>query len=554
MLRAKDATYRLGRSNPYHLTRKNFPNFIFDSNLVLYLPLWDLPNDLIISRDRYGHHAIDLAWSTYDTLATASSHSIWRNDSYIWVTSALAAGIVYRIDAAGTLTTSKDFSALSTNAPTIMRWSATYGKYFGQCNKGTDLEIWSMVPGAGGAADTWAKVATIEGRSQGETCVDGDDVYVGVNKGTGDNAEIHKSTDGENFSLLYTATGETAVYAMLLLSNGTILAGTLGNGQVHAKPAGGEFAKVFDFVTDVDADYNQCRWFVEWHGYAWVLLGNSKCAVYSSPLASNGDSWSVGKVFTGETDAGLLVVDEVYDCLWIAATSPNALVYHTFDGSRWMKDVVTAGTGGYGIARLGTKLYINFDNGVIKVGAPSTTWMSQGRSGDGSTSAIDIDNAAVLNPAGSHTIMCWLYLNTLNTRITPLGKWGANGDKAFSMTTVATDNKAMRHYLSEDGSTDVVGATTAVELATGTWYHLTFTFDAVTQLSTAYVNGVISGVAVDTNIGSINANGANGIRLLAHNTTANFNVDGKIGEAWVYSRSLTPVEVQRAYMATKWRY
>ena len=68
-----------------------------------------------------------------------------------------------------------------------------------------------------------------------------------------------------------------------------------------------------------------------------------------------------------------------------------------------------------------------------------------------------------------------------------------------------------------------------------------------------YLNGA---VITDTSIalGTAAWEAANNTIFIGDFSTQANDLEGKVGEVWVYNRVLTPQEIQRNFLATKWRY
>jgi len=93
-------------------------------------------------------------------------------------------------------------------------------------------------------------------------------------------------------------------------------------------------------------------------------------------------------------------------------------------------------------------------------------------------------------------------------------------------------------------------ATAAVAMeSVNNWYHIVATYDKSNIV--IYRNSEIFETSAQTGAIDVTANNLY-IGNLAVGTTYNF--DGHIGEVRLYSRALTPLEIQHNYLSTKWRY
>lgn len=89
-----------------------------------------------------------------------------------------------------------------------------------------------------------------------------------------------------------------------------------------------------------------------------------------------------------------------------------------------------------------------------------------------------------------------------------------------------------------------------------TWHLIGFTFNAGTL--TIYVDGVADTnptKSYDDAITTIHNSTADlALGACMSNGVAAQQMTGYLGDAWIYNRALTPLEIQHNYLATKWRY
>ncbi len=87
------------------------------------------------------------------------------------------------------------------------------------------------------------------------------------------------------------------------------------------------------------------------------------------------------------------------------------------------------------------------------------------------------------------------------------------------------------------------------------WVHLVGTFD--NSLASAnleiFVNGELKGTT-DTTL-TISCTAGSPVKIgTTYTGGASYSLEGIVAEARIYSRPLSPLEIQRNYLATKWRY
>ena len=169
----------------------------------------------------------------------------------------------------------------------------------------------------------------------------------------------------------------------------------------------------------------------------------------------------------------------------------------------------------------------------------------RGRDFDGTDDYVgcgtDIFMAATF--AGGFTVEAWLNVDTLDddyqAAISIKGR--------LELGVYATTDKAYLFVYDDPGSCWVLGDSA---ISTGRWYHIAGTWDGVTNK--IFVNGVQQADTDTSNVPALDVSRA--ITIGAHYNGTVRNLDGLIGEVRVYSRALSPLEIQCNHLATKWRY
>jgi len=145
--------------------------------------------------------------------------------------------------------------------------------------------------------------------------------------------------------------------------------------------------------------------------------------------------------------------------------------------------------------------------------------------------------------ASGFTVEAWLKADTLDddhqAAISIKGR--------LELGVYATTDKAYLFVYDDPGSYWVLGDSA---ISTGRWYHIAGTWDGTTNKIS--VNGAQQADTQTSNVPAIDVSRA--ITIGAHYNGAVRNLDGLIGEVRVYNRGLTPLEIHRNYLATKWRY
>jgi len=170
-------------------------------------------------------------------------------------------------------------------------------------------------------------------------------------------------------------------------------------------------------------------------------------------------------------------------------------------------------------------------------------WTPQGRSFDGSDDDVNCGTSSVLDITSAITLIVWLKINALSDQaiIYRLGTFGTNGYIIYAVSAGA-------YRFGSQAANRLTGNTT---LVTGKWYCIGATQKG-TSFRRLYINGIHDGetTSPDAIVSPGSASFAIGENIPGN--LGHFN--GLIGEVMVYSRALTPLEIQHNYLATKWRY
>ena len=169
-------------------------------------------------------------------------------------------------------------------------------------------------------------------------------------------------------------------------------------------------------------------------------------------------------------------------------------------------------------------------------------WTPQGRSFDGSDDRINCGNASIFDITSSITLEVWTNLSAAAVA----SEWPGILDKDNSYSLRINENSTNIY-----GRFKIGGATRftpSYSAMLETWYHAVITYcghylrlyiNGAEQTPSTSVTGAIDITTNDVQLGRV--------------ATA-FYLNGLIGEVRIYRRGLTPAEIQRNYLATKWRY
>ena len=177
-------------------------------------------------------------------------------------------------------------------------------------------------------------------------------------------------------------------------------------------------------------------------------------------------------------------------------------------------------------------------------------WKPNGRYFDGVDDKIDCGNSEVLKFASEHfTLEAWIYPTSLaNTPMLFDNSGYVSGYMCYIGAGGASGQVDFRTYQAgvKQTTSSAVGT-----IATNTWQHLVVTRSGATAKmfkNAQEVSYAATGTHIDPAAGSQNLT----IGLLAGGNTNDFA--GTIGEARIYNRALSVLEILHNYLATKWRY
>jgi len=172
-------------------------------------------------------------------------------------------------------------------------------------------------------------------------------------------------------------------------------------------------------------------------------------------------------------------------------------------------------------------------------------WRPNGRWFDGSDDKLSLGNDLVLYPA-QFTWEFWVNPDDL-TLYMPLR--GGVGVVKPQECHINSGTGSIYFNFRQSDSTQITITISDYTVSPGDFTHLAFTADGSTLRG--YYNALLSSVT-DTYDGTILTDGRDA--LLIGSTRGSRWMKGYIGEVRLYSRALTPPEIQHNYLATKWRY
>jgi len=173
-------------------------------------------------------------------------------------------------------------------------------------------------------------------------------------------------------------------------------------------------------------------------------------------------------------------------------------------------------------------------------------WTPQGRTFDGFDDSIEVSDTPSLDIIDAITIGGWVKPGLANTE----QYWIAKGDRGIAINYVAsitaTNYFAFEFYTTPTWYTNADDTT---PLVVGTWYHLVATYDKVNVK--LYIQGVLAKTIPRTPVLTANALS---LFIGREGSAGGTFFTGTQGEVLAYNRALFALEIQRNYLATKWRY
>lgn len=174
-------------------------------------------------------------------------------------------------------------------------------------------------------------------------------------------------------------------------------------------------------------------------------------------------------------------------------------------------------------------------------------WRSDGRLFDGATTTIACGNGVALQISNKITLEAWVLLDAV-VAANYQGIIYKLGTKiGYTLGVPANTQQVEGGFHNGSDWTSKVVSTDDITLAT--WYHLVYTYDKVTHR--IYFNGIENNTKPDDTGGT--ADTTHDLHIGSDSGSATF-WGGNIGEVRIYSRALTPQEIQHNYLATRWRF
>ncbi len=178
-------------------------------------------------------------------------------------------------------------------------------------------------------------------------------------------------------------------------------------------------------------------------------------------------------------------------------------------------------------------------------------WTPRGISFDGTDDYIEIpDHNALDLGAGSFTLEIWVLPQELKGDMGFLSKQGVWNLGATSIGYQVAFEGDVVTFDCKDGVARNTLSTPAGVFTVNNYHHIVAVRSVEGDYRKIYVDGIEQASAA-----SVSANLTNAVALrLGYDAGADRRFHGLGGEVRIYNRALTPLEIQRNYLSTKWRY
>ncbi len=211
----------------------------------------------------------------------------------------------------------------------------------------------------------------------------------------------------------------------------------------------------------------------------------------------------------------------------------------------WKLDETTGSAAADASTNSNNGTLVNMENGDWTTGQ-----IGNGLDFDGSNEQITVPGANPIDIRSSMTLSTWAKFDTLPGNGESRGIFRKTADSgANHLYTLRFTNlgSPTYHLLFTPGGGGAFNYSDAFAATTGTWYLLTLTYDAGTDVITYYFNGVPVGTDTDTVVGGY-ASGTGDLYIGSTGGSEYF--DGQLDEMRIYDRVLSPDEVSELQRLT----
>ena len=163
---------------------------------------------------------------------------------------------------------------------------------------------------------------------------------------------------------------------------------------------------------------------------------------------------------------------------------------------------------------------------------------------DGVNDFVELGNPALLQLTGSMTVSAWVNSAAFPVDDAAIVSKRAGGEVGYQLdTTVDRGPRTIGFKLtnSSGGNMFRYGATA---LQANTWYHVTGVYNAATSELHVYLNGQLDDGTLLGTVTATQQNSSANVNIGRRPGFSSFNLNGRIDDARIYNRALTPTEIQ----------
>ncbi len=163
---------------------------------------------------------------------------------------------------------------------------------------------------------------------------------------------------------------------------------------------------------------------------------------------------------------------------------------------------------------------------------------------DGVNDFVELGNPALLQLTGSMTVSAWVNSAAFPVDDAAIVSKRAGGEVGYQLdTTVDRGPRTIGFKLTNSSGGDMFryGATT---LQANTWYHVTGVYNAATSELHVYLNGQLDDGTLLGTVSASQQNSSANVNIGRRPGYSSFNLNGRIDDARIYNRALTPTEIQ----------
>ena len=263
-----------------------------------------------------------------------------------------------------------------------------------------------------------------------------------------------------------------------------------------------------------------------------TLIGFSH-TVEARNQASGGTSYTFGSWSDGGGQTHTIVVpavDQSYVATFQASAAPPASAAYAFNEGSGTSAADASGSGLTGTLTNGAGWGTGRNAGAVLL--------------DGVNDFVELGNPALLQLTGSMTVSAWVNSAAFPGDDAAIVSKRAGGEVGYQLdTTVDRGPRTIGFKLtnSSGGNMFRYGATT---LQANTWYHVTGVYNAATSELHVYLNGQLDDGTLLGTVTATQQNSSANVNIGRRPGSNSFNLNGRIDDARIYNRALTPTEIQ----------